>query len=90
MLVLWVCELLVGMMLGQRFTVRAMAPAILLSVVLSVGVAIAGDDTLWGGTADAMIAIACLQVGYFAGVCIRHLLVPVRAGRLGGATLEVS
>jgi hypothetical protein len=90
MLVLWVCECLVGLVLGQRFKVLVLAPAVLLSVVISVSVAIANGDTLLNSAGDAMIAIACLQIGYFLGVSVRHLLVAPHASRLGESPFEVS
>jgi hypothetical protein len=72
---------LVGMALGQRFTVFVLAPAILLAVPIAVGVGIARGQTAGTITLVTVAAVACLQIGYLLGLGIRQRIEAGRASR---------
>ena len=71
--------LLVGMVLGQRFKVLVLVPAILLVVALSLVGVVARAEAFWPIAMIAVGAIASLQFGYLLGLGIRFSLVGVRA-----------
>jgi hypothetical protein len=72
---------LVGMALGQRFTVFILAPAILLVVAIAVGAGIARGQTAGTITLVTVAALACLQIGYLLGLGIRQWIEAGRARR---------
>jgi hypothetical protein len=81
MITLAMISLLVGMVLGQRFKVLVLLPAIALALVLTVGGGIVRSDSTWWIVLMAATAAATLQVGYVIGVGIRHVLVAAPASR---------
>ena len=81
---------LVGMLLGQRFTMLILAPAILLAVVIAVGAGIAGGQTPGMITLLTVAAVACLQIGYLLGVVVLQLTTAGRASRHSSGSLADS
>ena len=75
MFMLWILSLLAGIVLGQRFRILILTPAILLTLLLTTGAGIARADSAWIIGLSAVMASACLQIGYLAGTGIRCLLV---------------
>jgi hypothetical protein len=69
--------LLVGAALGQRFKVLVLIPT-MVPVLLAAAV-FARAGTVWQILGAALVATACLEFGYFAGVSIRYL---IAAGRV--------
>jgi len=78
---------LFGAVLGQRFTVLVLIPAMVVVMVIAMGAAITHPQTAWWITAMAAAAALCLQCGYFAGILIRHFLAaaPSQESPLAGA-----
>lgn len=76
---------LCGMVLGQRFKVFVLAPAILLVLVLILGVGIARAETAWTIGLNTVALITSLQIGYLLGLAIRQLLLFARAKRFRAA-----
>jgi len=74
--------LVIGTILGQRFKVLVLAPAILLILLLAIGAAIVGNNPAWSVAAHAAMALLGLQLGYLLGIGIRYLKVLARANRL--------
>jgi hypothetical protein len=72
---------LVGMALGQRFTVFVLAPAILFVVAIAVGVGIARGQTAGTITLVIIAVVSCLQIGYLLGLGIRQWSEAGRARR---------
>jgi Domain of unknown function (DUF4440) len=67
MVMLAVLSLLVGLLLGLRFKVLALVPAILLSLALSLFIeSVCGYD-LWRLTTSAGLVIVGVQLGYLIG-----------------------
>jgi hypothetical protein len=90
MMVFVVLSLLVGMVLGQRFKVLVLVPAIGLALLVTIVAGIARADALWPIVLMSAAVIASLQLGYLAGTGIRHLIVAARASRLRAGTLGTS
>ena len=76
-----VISLLVGMALAQRFRVLVLFPAILLTLFLAIGAAMMRPEPDWRLGLTALITVVGLQVGYLAGIGIRHLTVLACASR---------
>jgi membrane protein DedA with SNARE-associated domain len=75
MLTLSIVSLLVGAGLGQHYRVLVLVPAtaILLGVAVVTGAAQA--QTAWSIVLMGVAAATCIQIGYFVGVGIHHVLV---------------
>ena len=80
-MVLLVC-LLAGAVLGQRFKVFILFPAMVPALFFALVVAAMHGATVWGLVATALIAAASLQIGYLGGIGVRHLAVAERANRV--------
>jgi hypothetical protein len=83
-------SLLVGMVLGQRFKVLAVVPAMAASLLVSIGVGIAYSEGLGRTVLLAALAVASVQIGYLVGVAIRYSLAATRTSGLRTASLHAS
>ena len=72
---------LFGAVLGQRFNVVVLVPAVAIVLVLSVGAGFAHPQAAWWIIKMAGAGAICLQCGYFAGIVTRHLLAAEPSGR---------
>lgn len=80
MLMLLLICLLIGAVLGQRFKVLILIPAMVLAVTAAAEVTYAG--TFWQILGAVLVATTSLQIGYFAGVGLRDLLAIIRASQI--------
>jgi hypothetical protein len=71
--------LLIGVVLGQRFKVLVLVPGIGLSLVFAIAAGVADADGGWTIVLMVTTAIASLQIGYLAGIGIRHFGTTARA-----------
>lgn len=85
-----ILNLLVGMVLGHRFPVLILAPAILLTLILSIGIGAAWADAPLTIGLTSAVAITCLQLGYLLGLVARHLMAAARASRTRAASFARS
>jgi hypothetical protein len=83
MLTLLLICLLVGAVLGQRFKLLALIPAVALALAAAAGFTYSGK--FWQILVAALTATTCLQIGYVAGVGIRYLTVAARITRRRGS-----
>jgi hypothetical protein len=83
-------SLLVGMVLGQRFKVLVLLPAIAFALLLAIGGGIVRADSGWWIVLMAAAAATALQIGYFVGVGIRHVLVAVPGSKSPATSLSSS
>jgi hypothetical protein len=81
-------NLLAGMVLGQRFKVLALVPAIAVSLLVAIGAGIAHSRGPGPTILLAALAVASLQIGYLAGLGIRYALASARASGLRTASLH--
>ena len=88
-MVLLVC-LLAGAVLGQRFKVFILFPAMVPAFVFAILVAAMHGASASRLLATALMAGASLQIGYLGGIGIRHLAVAERASRSRFPTLAIS
>jgi hypothetical protein len=87
--VLLVC-LLAGAVLGQRFKVFILLPAMVPALFFALLVVAMHGATVGRLLAAALIAATSLQMGYLGGIGVRHLAVAERANRLRFRGLAVS
>lgn len=83
-------SLLVGMVLGQRFKVLVLVPAIALTLPLTIAAGLLRADPLGAIVVLAVASIASLQIGYLAGTGLRYLMSAARASRLRGTAFPGS
>jgi hypothetical protein len=62
---------IVGALLGQRFRVFVLVPAIAVGLATTFGIGVAHDNGLWSILLAMALAISALQMGYLGGVAIR-------------------
>jgi hypothetical protein len=72
----------VGVLLGMRFRVLVLIPAIACAVSIEIAVAVvSGQHSLGSVTPLAAATVAILQIGYWAGLAGRYLSASVRVSR---------
>jgi hypothetical protein len=83
-------SVLAGMVLGQRFKVLILVPAIVVALLVSVGFGITRGGTVWSISLMAAATAASVQIGYLVGIGIRHFLLVARASKSSAASLTGS
>jgi hypothetical protein len=78
-------SLLFGMVLGQRFRVLVVLPAIGLAWMVVISIGIVRGDAAWPIILLAVAVSVGLQIGYLVGIGIRVAMVTARASRLHAA-----
>jgi hypothetical protein len=81
-------SLLAGMVLGQRFKVLVVVPAIAAWLLVAIGYGIASDGGPGPTMLLAALAVASLQIGYLSGVAIRYTLSAARASGLRSTSVS--
>jgi hypothetical protein len=66
-------SLLAGLVLGHRFRVLVLLPAIALALLGAVGAGTAHADGIWWTALMAAAAVAALQIGYLIGLVARQI-----------------
>jgi hypothetical protein len=69
-----IISVLAGIVLGLRYKVLILFPAVVLAMVFSVIVGIARADHLWPIILTTVISGTSVQVGYLAGITIRAVV----------------
>jgi hypothetical protein len=81
----------VGVLLGMRFRVLVLIPAIACAVLIEVAVAVVSGQHSFGSvTPLAAATVAILQIGYWAGLAGRYLSASVRVSRARDVSLSGS
>lgn len=88
MLMLSLICLLAGAVLGQKFKVLVLIPAMMLAFVAAVGFNQA--NTFREMIGAVLAAMTSVQIGYFAGVGIHYVMAAGRASRMHASTLATS
>lgn len=69
----------IGAILGLRFTVLVLVPAMIVSSIAIFGIGIAYGDSPWSMVIAVLLAITALQIGYLAGSVIQFVVAKTRA-----------
>ena len=80
----------IGALLGFRFKVFVLVPAIGLSLVVSCGIGSAHGNSLESIFLAAFSVVGALQVGYLAGIAIRFRVAKARAGKHPSGNIAVA
>jgi hypothetical protein len=81
MLMLLLLAVLVGAVLGMRFKVFVLIPAIGLTLPTILAAGMISRESLASFAVTAILAGTCLQIGYLAGAVARYATAAARAGR---------
>ena len=82
MLILSLISLLAGALLGMRFKVLILVPAICLALLAILAVGISSSVSFSFIALAMVLAAACLQLGYLIGIAARYAMAGARAGRI--------
>src|ERR1700674_24683 len=74
MITLSIVSLLVGAVLGQHFRVMVLIPATVALLVIAVATGITQAQTAWSIVLMVATSATGMQIGYFIGIGIRHVL----------------
>ena len=77
-----ILALLLGAVLGMRFKILILLPAIACTVIIITTGGIASGGHGLAILVMAILGAICLQLGYFGGATTRHIMAVSRAGRL--------
>ena len=80
--------LLFGAVLGQRYKVLALLPA--MALAMTAAVILAFDSTFWQIVGAALVTATTVQVGYVFGLIIRQLMAVASTGQLPAGSLATS
>jgi hypothetical protein len=78
MAVLAILSFLTGTVLGMRFRVMVLIPAITCALAIAVAIGVFRQHTVGSVALIAAATVTSLQIGYMAGIAIRHFLAAVR------------
>ena len=81
MMALFLISFLAGAVLGQRFKVFILLPAISLAVICTITAGIARAQDVWSIAMAAVYITTALQIGYLIGTGIRCLIAANRPAR---------
>jgi hypothetical protein len=70
-----------GMVLGQRFKVLILLPAIGVAIIAATGAGIARGDHAWSIVLLVVAVTVALQIGYLIGTGVQSFLLATRASR---------
>ena len=79
---------LLGAVLGMRFKVFILIPAIGFALIAILAGGIARGNSVSGTLIVAVLASSCLQIGYLLGIIARYSVALTRAGRPRKASIE--
>ena len=79
--------MIIGAMLGLRFKILVLAPAIVLSAASNLGIAIAHNSGAWSALLAMVLAIITLQVGYLGGTVGAIVIRDARVGKIAPETM---
>ena len=74
MMTLSMISFLVGAVLGQRFKIVVLIPAFAIVLVFVIGTGVVLTQAAWWIVLMAAAAVTCLQIGYFVGIGVHHVL----------------
>jgi hypothetical protein len=77
--------ILIGTLLGLRFKVLILVPAIAICLPVTFAIGLAHNDSIWFVLFATVLAAITLQVGYLTGATIRFVITAmgVRKGLFG-------
>jgi hypothetical protein len=77
-----ILSLLLGAMLGHRFKVLILAPAIAVAAGVTIAIGIARVEDVWLIGLTVILVTVCLQIEYLCGTIMFSLVATPRATRI--------
>ena len=90
MTILAMTALLIGALLGLRFQVSILVPAIVIGSAVIFSLDMAHSHSLLPTLLTTVLAITALQIGYVGGAVIRFVIVEARVRKDTAATIAVA
>jgi hypothetical protein len=85
MMILGIIGFVTGAVLGGRFKVLILIPAISLWLLATAGVGLVTAGDIWTVLLAMLLGTASLQIGYLTGTFICFIIATGRAARIGRA-----
>ena len=82
--------LLIGALLGLRFRVFILVPAVVIGSATILSVGIARSDSIWPTLLATVLAITALQVGYLSGAVVHFSIAKARGRKNSATTIAVA
>jgi hypothetical protein len=79
-----IITVVVGIVLGLRYKVLILVPAVMFAMLFAIMVGIARADNFWSIVLTMVVLGTAVQLGYLAGVVIRAAIASIRSPRDGG------
>lgn len=74
----------VGVVLGLRYKILILVPAVLFAMILAIVVGVGRADSFWSIVLATVALVIALQVGYLAGIAIHAAIAAMRPPRKDG------
>lgn len=80
-MILAIAAIIIGALLGQRFKVFILVPAIAIGSAATFGIGMAHSNSLWSIALAMVLVISALQMGYLGGIVIRFVSAGAQVGK---------
>jgi len=90
MMMLAITTMLIGALLGQRFKVLILLPAIVIGSAAIFAFGMAHSNGLWSILLATAFTITALQLGYLGGSVIRFVIAEARIHKDSARTIAVA
>jgi hypothetical protein len=74
----------VGIVLGLRYKVLVLVPAVMFAMILTILAGVARADSFWSIVLTAAALVTAVQLGYLVGIVIRAVIGAIWPPRKGG------
>jgi hypothetical protein len=71
----------VGIVLGLRYNILVLVPAVLFATILAIIIGIGRADSFWSIVLTTVALVAAVQLGYLAGIAIHAVIAAIRPPR---------
>jgi hypothetical protein len=71
----------VGIVLGQRYKILILVPAVLFAMIFAIIVGAARADSFWSIVLTTVALVVAVQLGYLAGIAIHAVIAAIRPPR---------
>ena len=71
----------VGIVLGLRYKILILVPALMFAMTLAIIVGVASADNFWSVVLTTVAVVIAVQLGYLAGIVIRAVIAAIRPPR---------
>ncbi len=74
----------IGIVLGLRYKVLILVPAVLFAMVLAIAIGVARADSVWSIVLTTIVVLTAVQLDYLAGTVIHAIIAAIFPPRKGG------